>query len=326
MRTIRSCPRRDRVGVSPLGRSPPATSPRRAFARLVARTGMAERGRCGVMVHPSSDRRRSGLAPVGFPGGDAVLMAHALGGSQGDLVGREREIALLRERLAEAEDGRGGVVAVYGEPGIGKTSLAGAGIRRAGAAGRRGGALGAPLRGGLGAAVRSVDGGLRRPGAHDGPAAPGDRPGCPRDRGIGTRAAGAGARTHVAAGRGAGAADAGGGMAPPARRDGVPVDRRGGRAAVAAGARRPAVGGRAVARGAVQSRPPAAAGAGRGPPAGGRDLPRRRVESRPPADRGARVAAAGDRGGKAGRFHSPPPSGSTGSTRTCHPTDAWWRG
>ena len=40
------------------------------------------------------------------------------------LVGRARELAALRARLAEAAAGRGGVVALGGEPGIGKTRLA----------------------------------------------------------------------------------------------------------------------------------------------------------------------------------------------------------
>lgn len=44
------------------------------------------------------------------------------GGS--DLVGRERELATLRERIAAAAAGAGGVVAIGGEPGIGKTVLA----------------------------------------------------------------------------------------------------------------------------------------------------------------------------------------------------------
>lgn len=39
------------------------------------------------------------------------------------LIGRERELALLRERLADLEAGRGGLVLVTGEAGIGKTSL-----------------------------------------------------------------------------------------------------------------------------------------------------------------------------------------------------------
>ena len=40
------------------------------------------------------------------------------------LIGRRRELAVLRERLAELEAGRGALVLVIGEPGIGKTRLA----------------------------------------------------------------------------------------------------------------------------------------------------------------------------------------------------------
>jgi hypothetical protein len=38
-------------------------------------------------------------------------------------VGRERELALLHERLAHAEGGKGRVVGIAGEPGIGKSRL-----------------------------------------------------------------------------------------------------------------------------------------------------------------------------------------------------------
>ena len=44
------------------------------------------------------------------------------------LVGRERELAALREWLAQAGGGRGGVYVIAGEPGVGKSRLAAEGI------------------------------------------------------------------------------------------------------------------------------------------------------------------------------------------------------
>ena len=41
-----------------------------------------------------------------------------------EFVGRSREMDLLRAALAEAKDGRGQVVMLTGEPGIGKTRTA----------------------------------------------------------------------------------------------------------------------------------------------------------------------------------------------------------
>src|SRR5918994_1119784 len=46
-------------------------------------------------------------------------------------VGRDRELALLRERLTAARDGRGSVALISGEAGIGKTTLADALCREA---------------------------------------------------------------------------------------------------------------------------------------------------------------------------------------------------
>jgi len=51
------------------------------------------------------------------------------------LAGRERELALLREKLAAAKQGKGGLVLIGGEAGIGKTTLAEATLRDAADAG-----------------------------------------------------------------------------------------------------------------------------------------------------------------------------------------------
>jgi tetratricopeptide (TPR) repeat protein len=47
------------------------------------------------------------------------------------LAGRDRELALLREKLAAAKEGKGGLVLIGGEAGIGKTTLAEAAMREA---------------------------------------------------------------------------------------------------------------------------------------------------------------------------------------------------
>src|SRR5579864_3250944 len=44
------------------------------------------------------------------------------------LLGRQRECAVLDRMLESARDGQGGVLAIYGEPGVGKTALLESGI------------------------------------------------------------------------------------------------------------------------------------------------------------------------------------------------------
>ena len=52
------------------------------------------------------------------------VVSIASGSEQPALVGRDREQALLRERLASTPAGRGELVLIGGEAGIGKTALA----------------------------------------------------------------------------------------------------------------------------------------------------------------------------------------------------------
>ncbi len=58
-------------------------------------------------------------------------MSGASGRDRSPLVGRERELDRLTGQLAAAEAGRGGAIAVIGEPGIGKTALVAAATSRA---------------------------------------------------------------------------------------------------------------------------------------------------------------------------------------------------
>ena len=57
-----------------------------------------------------------------------------MGPAAPSLVGRDAELTYLRDRLRQVASG-GGAVALVGEPGAGKTTLAEAGVRLAAAAG-----------------------------------------------------------------------------------------------------------------------------------------------------------------------------------------------
>ncbi|MBV9463767.1 MAG: serine/threonine-protein kinase PknK, partial [Verrucomicrobiae bacterium] len=65
--------------------------------------------------------RRSGTAPVAFEIGLHDRLRKPTFSTR--LIGRERELARLREAVAEAKSGRGSVAFIHGEPGIGKTRL-----------------------------------------------------------------------------------------------------------------------------------------------------------------------------------------------------------
>ncbi|HEY7907901.1 MAG TPA: AAA family ATPase [Thermomicrobiales bacterium] len=64
------------------------------------------------------------LAPLG-------IVPKSADGEEIRLAGREKELALLRDKLAAAKEGKGGLVLIGGEAGIGKTTLAEAALHEA---------------------------------------------------------------------------------------------------------------------------------------------------------------------------------------------------
>src|SRR4051794_28646661 len=87
----------------------------------VARPGgaFAILGASAIEVTVGRDKGRRAMTIASYPGNPPAL------------VGRERELALLREYLSAALDGRGSLVLIGGEAGIGKTALAEALCREA---------------------------------------------------------------------------------------------------------------------------------------------------------------------------------------------------
>src|SRR5439155_24234818 len=69
--------------------------------------------------------------------GTGGLLRRMLSGGPGRLVGRTGEVALLGRLVVAAGAGRGRVLWVEGEPGLGKAALVSAGLAGAGAAGCR---------------------------------------------------------------------------------------------------------------------------------------------------------------------------------------------
>src|SRR5947209_14996583 len=64
------------------------------------------------------------MSSAAIVSGRCIMTIPSLTGNPPPLVGRERELALLREHLDAAVDGRGSLVLIGGEAGIGKTALA----------------------------------------------------------------------------------------------------------------------------------------------------------------------------------------------------------
>ncbi|HSF07423.1 MAG TPA: sigma 54-interacting transcriptional regulator [Methylomirabilota bacterium] len=111
-----------------------AADRRAAWSALDALLNEAEPGT--ILVDASSARfleRRFGLRPAAEVAdrGETVyrVVGHERsgfevgGGALSPFVGRQRELAVLRDLLARAEEGRGQVVGILGEPGVGKSRL-----------------------------------------------------------------------------------------------------------------------------------------------------------------------------------------------------------
>jgi Bacterial transcriptional activator domain/AAA ATPase domain len=83
---------------------------------------------------PALDWHPAGGAAPAPPGQAGAQLAGPLPTAGPSLVGRDPELAHLRDRLQQARSGHGGAVVLVGEPGAGKTTIAEAGVYLATAA------------------------------------------------------------------------------------------------------------------------------------------------------------------------------------------------
>jgi DNA-binding SARP family transcriptional activator/tetratricopeptide (TPR) repeat protein len=81
--------------------------------------------------HPAGEA----VPALGRAGAQPADLLPTVGPSVPSLVGRDLELAHLRDRLRQAGSGHGGAVVLVGEPGAGKTTIAEAGVHLAGPAG-----------------------------------------------------------------------------------------------------------------------------------------------------------------------------------------------
>src|SRR5436190_9938357 len=104
----------------------------------------AAAGRGGVAVSPATAQQiesafeLESIGSLELKGKSAPIEVFRVGGERGDeprrlspIVGRERELSQLDDVMADLADGRGAIVAITGEPGIGKSRLIAEARRRA---------------------------------------------------------------------------------------------------------------------------------------------------------------------------------------------------
>src|SRR5262249_21695597 len=120
---------------------PEETAPEERYNALGDTVNVAARlqthaGRSGVAVGPATARQVEGLfelealGSLELKGKAEPVAAFRVGGAlegeprrRSPMVGREAELASLEETLVDLYEGRGAIMAITGEPGIGKSRL-----------------------------------------------------------------------------------------------------------------------------------------------------------------------------------------------------------